>query len=302
MNLYINRKPVNGPWGGGNKLISSIWDYNKKFFNIKNITSQRDISNIDCILIVGMDQDEYGFSAEQLCEFKTRFNNDVRIVFRVNENDARKGTTNVDNRIIKLMSKVDHTIFVSKWLQEYFSKKDCDILRSSIIINGVDSSVFKPNIKFNNNKVNIVTSHWSSHDLKGFDIYNQLDEFVGKNSNYTFTYIGREQGKFKNTKVIKPLFGKELGDELGKYDVYVSASRYEPGSNSVLEALSCKIPVFIHINSGGCCEFINNDNRFIFSSFQEFIEKVYYNKHVKQEVKLNSWEECIQQFHDILKG
>jgi hypothetical protein len=32
------------------------------------------------------------------------------------------------------------------------------------------------------------------------------------------------------------MFGKELGDELGKYDVYASASRFDPGPNHIIES------------------------------------------------------------------
>ena len=46
--------------------------------------------------------------------------------------------------------------------------------------------------------------------MKGFDFYNQLDEFVGENDEFTFTYIGREIGSFKNTNVVEPLFGEAL--------------------------------------------------------------------------------------------
>ena len=41
--------------------------------------------------------------------------------------------------------------------------------------------------KINNKKVNIVTHHWSDNYLKGFDVYDKLDEFVKENNDFTFT-------------------------------------------------------------------------------------------------------------------
>ena len=47
-----------------------------------------------------------------------------------------------------------------------------------VFVNGVKKDHFYPREKINNGKVNIVTHHWSSNELKGFDIYNLLEKVI----------------------------------------------------------------------------------------------------------------------------
>ena len=51
----------------------------------------------------------------------------------------------------------------------------------------------------------VVTHHWGANWNKGFEIYEKLDELLGKEeykSKFSFTYIGNvpSKFKFKNTK------------------------------------------------------------------------------------------------------
>ncbi|MAG24683.1 hypothetical protein CMI47_03800, partial [Candidatus Pacearchaeota archaeon] len=117
--------------------------------------------------------------------------------------------------------------------------------------------------------------------------------------NFTFTYIGRTKRKL--SKIIKPLYGKELADELGKYDIYVSGSKNDPGPNHVLQSLACKLPTYVAHDSGGAREFAGDDH--IFSSFKE-LEYILLSKHFKQNnaIKLQSWEECITKYIEIMES
>jgi glycosyltransferase involved in cell wall biosynthesis len=190
-------------------------------------------------------------------------------------------------------------VFLSHWLKDYYTEKDIKCKKSHVILNGVDRNIYKPRQKFNNGKVNIVTHHWSNNQLKGFDIYEQLDEFVGKNSDkYSFTYIGRDRFTFKNTNVIRPMFGEKLGEELGKYDVYISASRFDPGPNHILESLACKIPTYVHNAGGGCVEFAGKE--FSFSTLEQFISKISESSKMNDCSVLRSWEDCVKQYCDLL--
>ena len=135
--------------------------------------------------------------------------------------------------------------------------------------------------------------------MKGFDIYDQLDNFVKHREDYTFTYIGRERGSFSNTHVVESLYGKALGEELGKYDVYVSGSRFDPGPNHILESIACEIPTYSFIDGGGSCEFTGEDH--VYKSFNE-LEKILLAKEFKKNnFKTNTWKNCINQLADIMK-
>jgi hypothetical protein len=297
MKVYINRKPINGPWGGGNMWVKAAYEL-LPYFGIRLV----ELNEMpDVILIVGLNRDNECISAIDAINYKNmrrRNGNDVKVIMRVNENDARKGTNYLDSSIKELMLRVDNVVFVSKWLKTYFSIDDLTI-KDSIICNGVDTSIFKSASKINNNKVNIVTHHWSDNILKGFDIYDEIDSWISNHSDFTFTYIGRDRGTFKNTKIISPLFGPKLGAELAKYDVYISASRYDPGPNHIIESIACKIPTYVHIDGGGCVEFAGTDHTY--SNINEILNILSNKQYIENTQWMpNDWHTCIKQFAEII--
>lgn len=298
--LLLNRKPINGPWGGGNLFVQAICENaeNSGYEIVHDFKSK-----VDAILMVDPRYDELGISSKEICDYKLK-NPEVRVVHRVNECDARKGTNDMDNMLRECSKFTDATIFVSKWIQNYF-KDNWNTKEQHVVYNGVNHDHFRHKDYEISEKVQrwhdgegeglelhewlgmswedykewasptrkkitkIVSHHWSNNPRKGFDIYEKLDEWVGKNPDFSFTYIGRERGTFKNTTVIEPLFGKALGDELRQYDVYVSASRFDPGPNHIIEALACELPTFVHKDGGGACEFCNSNSQY--SSFEELV-------------------------------
>ena len=89
----------------------------------------------------------------------------------------------------------DYLIFTSKWAKDYiqYSGNNC-----AIVANG-PLKIFHKNKRNNinlNEKINIVTHHWSNNDKKGFDIYEKIDSYI-ENKNINFTYIGRKPDNFK---------------------------------------------------------------------------------------------------------
>lgn len=301
MKLYINRDQIRRPWGGGAWFVNACYDHVAQHdINIVSLSMRPDV-----VLLAGLDSEGNGISAEHAVAYKIMMNaqgRDVKIVLRVNENDARKGTSNVDARLLNLMQSVDAVVFVSSWLQGYFAKKGFTG-RSTVITNGVDTTSFKPGKKLDNGSLNIVTHHWSNNPMKGFDVYETLDRFVSARPGYTFTYIGRHRNTFKNTKVIDPLYGKELGETLGTYDVYVSGSRWDPGPNHVLESLSCGLPTFVHVDGGGAVEFAGQD--FAYSSMDQLLsmfEDVAAKNVMNAQTFVKPWERCVAEYSQMMKA
>ena len=307
LKLYVNRMPLNRPWGGGNMFVQALYKHSEEF-GVKIIPANDKQTEPDAALVIGLDPDsasnasginsliKYKLMREQFGASK------FPIVIRCNENDARKNTNLVDNKWKHACNYVDGVIYVSDYIKSYHNF-NCP--KNTVIINGVDKEIFQPQEKFNNGKINIVAHHWSDNPLKGFDIYESIDRFVGEHQQYTFTYIGRERGTFKNTKVIKPLFGKHLGEELGRYDVYVSASRAEPGPNHILEALACKLPTFVKTDGGACLEFINNNDKFIYEDFEDLKSKLqnWKENNLKsyQNINLQNWKTVIEKYCTFIK-
>ena len=290
MKLFINRTVVNGPWGGGNAFVKAMFELAPKLgVYVGSHLNQR----YDAVLLMDPRPDETtGIGIEEVRRYKL-FQPKTKIIQRVNECDARKQTTGVDQMLAAAGVSNDCTIFVSDWMRDYHQRRQWPCQKTAVIYNGVDRQVFRQREKLNNGKVNIVTSHWSNNIYKGHDVHQWLDEFVGKHSNdFSYTFIGRHQNQFKNTKHIEPLFGQALGDELGKYDVFVTGTRADPGPNHCLESMSCGIPTYAHFEGGGAVEFVDENHVY---KTPEDLETILLSKTFTQNsLSLMDWEACVK--------
>ena len=284
MKVYINRMPVQGPWGGGNIFVSA---FHKRAPLIKDVELLLDETlNVtpDVILLAGLDNDGYGISVDQAVMYKLYVKPDVKIV---------------DDLLVKVSAHIDGTIFVSNWLRDYFNERGWACANQAVIVNGVAADIFAPQPKLNDGKLNIVAHHWSDNPMKGADIYEQLDALVGEQPDrFAFTYIGRHKCDFKHTKVIRPLAGKALGEELGKHDVYVSASRFDPGPNHIAEAIACGLPTYVHAGGGGCVEFAGTDH--IYHDWNELKALLVNGQFTPNSTAFSGWSACIEQYIKFL--
>jgi len=296
--LLINRKPIEGPWGGGNLFVKAFHEQMKNFGHeiVDNLNDKPDI-----VFVQDPRPASNQINMDSIINYKAE-NPKSKIIHRVNECDARKGTTGMDEFLRECSKYTDHTVFVSNWMKSYHLEKGWVCKSNSVLYNGVNLEDFSPQKKISNGKTNIVTHHWSDNPLKGADVYKFLDEFVGKNPDFTFTYIGRTKQKFKNSEVIKPLSGKSLGDCLVRYDVYVSGSRYDPGPNHIIESLACHLPTFSFVEGGGACEFTGKTH-----VFNDVDTLVYFLRNY-QSIGKNvtslpiPWKTCMLYLNDVFLG
>jgi glycosyltransferase involved in cell wall biosynthesis len=293
MKIFCNRKPYyNCSWGGGNEFLKNFY----LFCNSNDIVITNKLENdIDVIFMMDHRYDELQISCKEIYEHKKKYN--TKIVYRANECDARKNTNNVDQILQECSKFIDITIFVSYWLQDYFFNKKWYCCENYMIYNGVDKDVFrKTQKKWTKNR--IVTHHWSDNFLKGAEVYQWLDSFTGKNSEYEFTYIGRHNNNFKNTTIIQPLYGKELGNVLSENDIYITGTKYDPGPNHVIEAISCGLPIYVHKNGGGAVEFV--DKNCVYNNFEELEEILINKKWNTTKQKFTDWVSCIEAYLEII--
>jgi len=296
MKVLINRKPKNEPWGGGNLFVSALCEQlQKNGHDVVHVLQPE----IDVIFMQDPRYDDLGISANEIISYKKNYNSKTKIIHRINECDARKNTQGMDDLLSQCSQHTDITVFVSDWMQNYHIKRGWYCEKYFYVHNGVDKKIFYPREKFNNGKINLVTHHWSNNRLKGFDVYDFIDDYVSKNNRFTFTYIGRENGNFKNTKVIDPLFGMALGNELGKYDVYISGTVNDPGPNHILESLACEMPTYVYDRGGGAVEFAGSGHSF---SDNDQLVKLLEDTHTLNSYIPKSWEECVQEYIKIMFG
>lgn len=318
MKIYLNRRPVHGPWGGGNLWVKAFYECAPQF----GVELTSDPLSADVLIVIGMDRGDTGVSLDDAYNIATSFrdhNKHVTLVTRINENDARKNTTHVDSMMLYATLLSNGVVFVSNWLKSYYTRHPyarvddvfARFTRAPVIINGVDRKIFypRPNCKiFDRTVLRIVAHHWSNNALKGFDYYEFLDKFADQHDWCRFHYIGRDRGTFygKNTTVTPACSGPALGNVLGEpstsHQIYVSASRFDPGPNHCLEALASGLEIYAHCDGGGAVEFA--DINHTFSSEDELVaimERAAQGMHLPNTYEPPTWEQCIEQYVNYIK-
>ena len=292
MKIFVNREPVSGPWGGGNNFVKAFHDIATTKGHV--VTSQLS-QDVDVILVIDPRPENGCIGVNEILAAKQALPK-VKIVQRINECDARKNTEHMDHLLLQCSQFNDFTVFVSQWMQQYFVQKGWLCKRTTHIHNGVNKKIFRAlsvKDKLPAKKPRVVAHHWSNNLLKGFDAYEFLDYLAGKQK-ISFTYVGRHRNSFRHTKIVEPCVGQKLVDSLTSNDIYISASRFDPGPNHVLEALAVGLPTYAHIDGGGAVEFAGKAHTF--SNLEDIEDIVSLKKHTKNEYNPMSWEKCIQNY------
>ncbi len=112
MKILINRKPVEGPWGGGNLFIKNFYDIMKK---LGHEVVYKFEEEIDVVFIMNPRYDSLGISINEVIQYKN-YNPRTKIIQRINDCDSRKNTTDVDQMLLQCSGYLDATIFVSNWM------------------------------------------------------------------------------------------------------------------------------------------------------------------------------------------
>jgi glycosyltransferase involved in cell wall biosynthesis len=152
----------------------------------------------------------------------------------------------------------DATIFQTEW-----SKKACQIIGlntnnqpSKTIINAPDREIFNPVARkyISTDKFKIFYASWSYNINKGFDTLHWID----KNFNwdeYDFNFAGRTAYPFQNINELGSLSKSEIAYQLKNSHLFLFASKFDPCSNSLAEAIATGIPVLCY-NGGGSPELL----------------------------------------------
>jgi glycosyltransferase involved in cell wall biosynthesis len=217
-----------------------------------------------------------------------------------NSNDKRDLIVNIANKYI-----ADGTIFQSNWSRDnnikmgYIKNK-----YEAIFLNSSNHLVFYPKKKNKRNfdsKVKLIAVSWSSNSNKGFEIYSWLDKNLDFDK-YEMTFVGNSPVSFKNIFHMSPMNQQELSAELRKNDIFITASKKDPCSNALIEALSCGLPA-IALNDGGHPEILSNGG-VLFNNSRSLIESIdnvsknysYY----QNNISIKSINEIGGQYYDFM--
>ncbi len=200
----------------------------------------------------------------------------------------------------------DGTIYQSEWSR----KKNYEFGMARMpyeltVCNAADSSIFNRNGKCEfqrNRKIKIIATSWSANNNKGFDTYQYLDKTLDWDR-YEMTFVGNSPVKFQHIVYKPPMISTDLAKELKQHDIYISASRKDTCSNSVIEALSCGLPVLCR-KDGGHPELVKNGG--LLFEHQEEIPKLlerlidHYVQY-QQDISILSMESVTDEYVSLAK-
>ena len=326
MKFFFTYKPVSTSFGGGNQFVLNL----SKYLINKNHQVVYDLNhnNIDIIIVIDPRKLRYNkYDTNSVFKYKQNHPN-VKIIHRVNECDIkREKSIGIEAKLLKVFRIADCIVFVSRWLLNYYVKKYKlfpMISKMKVVINGCNINHFNPNKEklninqndsydinqlLKNRPIRLVTHHWSNNFLKGFDVYNYLDQEMGKRKDFVFTYIGNYNKKYrpKNLRLLPPMNGTQLANELRNHDIYITGTRNEPGAMHYLEGGSCGLPVVYHSGGGGALEVCSKFGE-VYSNTKELWKKINkiknnYNYYLKKIYY--QWlgsDRCCEEWNKILES
>ena len=259
MKIAIGYHLQEGPWGGGNQfaqsLAAALRDHGHQVcFGLR----ERDIDLILLTEVRGRSPSS-AFHAGSVLRYLQFRNPRAVVVHRINECDERKGTRHMNRLLKRANYAADHTVFVGSWLRELplWCRGN-----STVILNGGDATIFKSQPSSSSSvrqPLRVVTHHWSAHRMKGFDVYERLDQLLQQDywrEKIEFTHVGNVPPGFRYTATrhVPPLSGSELAAELSSHHVYLTGSMNEPGAMHPVEGGLCGLPI-IYRSSGALPEY-----------------------------------------------
>lgn len=249
MKIHILYNFKDGAWGGGNQFLKAL----RKCFVKKGCYAESS-EDADVILFNSHHKLDSAIKLKKRHPEKIFAHRIDGPIFYIRNYDLE-----LDRDIFLINNNLaDISIFQSKWSYQKCLELGYNKNRyEKIIHNGVDSNIFnrENRIEFAaDRKIKLIATSWSDNWRKGFHLYKWLDETLDFDR-CDFTFIGNSPVKFINIQHINPLSSKELGEQLKKHDIFITASENDPCSNSLIEALSCGLPAVVK-NDGGHPELI----------------------------------------------
>jgi glycosyltransferase involved in cell wall biosynthesis len=248
--LAVFHEFVPGPWGGGNQFLRALTG--ELAARSLGIEVNRLSGGTPACLY-----NSFNFDFGRLRRFARE---GVRMVHRVDGPIGvyRGFDDGTDRRIHEINRELaDATIFQSRFSLEKHRELGLELRDPVVISNAVDARIFHPPAlrePLEGRKVRLIASSWSDNPRKGADTFAWLDSNLDW-SRYELTFVGRAPVPVERISVVGPVPSAEVADLLRAHDVYIAASRDDPCSNALLEALACGLPA-AYLRSGGHPELV----------------------------------------------
>ena len=163
-----------------------------------------------------------------------------------------------DARIAALNAELAHaTVLQSCYSLDKHAELGIELRAPVVITNAVDPAIFHPpdaREPIAGRPLRVIASTWSQNPRKGADVLAWLDRELDP-SLATLTFVGQSPQPFERIRQVGPLDSHGVARLLCEHDVYLAASRDDPCSNALLEALACGLPA-AYLDSGGHPELV----------------------------------------------
>jgi len=149
------------------------------------------------------------------------------------------------------------TVFQSRYSLDKHHELGIELRNPVVIPNAVDPAIFHPpesREPLGGRKVRLVAASWSDNPRKGAETIEWLDRNLDW-ERYEMTFVGRAPSRFERIRAVGPVASAEIAELFRSRDVYVAASRDDPCSNALGEALACGLPA-AYLESGGHPELV----------------------------------------------
>ena len=165
-----------------------------------------------------------------------------------------------DARIAAINAQLaDATILQSRYSLAKHAELGIDLREPTVVSNTVDPAIFHPletREPLDGRPLRVIASSWSQNPRKGADVLEWLDRNLDP-AEATVTFVGQATRAFEHVRQVGPLDSHGVARALREHDVYLAASRDDPCSNALLEALACGLPA-VYLASGGHPELVGD--------------------------------------------
>ncbi len=225
------------PYGGGNQfLLALVGELARRGLAVE--TNRISGGTPACLY------NSFNFDFRRLKRFAR---DGVRMVHRVDGPIGvyRGFDDGTDARIASINRELaDATVVQSRYSLEKHVELGIELRDPVVIRNTVDPQIFHlpaSREAIAGRRLRIISTSWSDNPRKGADALEWLDANLDLDE-YELTFVGRTQARLERTSVLGPVPSGEVAELLRAHDIYLAASRDDPCSNGLLEALACGLP------------------------------------------------------------
>ena len=237
-----------GPWGGCNQFLTALRD---EFVASGNWTAFPECA--DVVLFDSFNE------ARDVMRWKWRLPL-TPFVQRIDGpiSGYRGSDRHLDQLIHAFGDRIaEGVVFQSEYSRQANQELGMPEPRLSTVILNAPQTIFKQAAKRpENERIKLIAVSWSPNWNKGFDILAYLDRHLDF-SRFEMTFVGNSPVQFENVCQLPPTSPAALAGLLPNHDIFLAASRHDPCSNALGEALAAGLPA-IALRSGGHPELVGH--------------------------------------------